>query len=102
MIFIGIACTLGSGAYVLVGPVIVNDAGPGIIISFLIAGVASFLSGIIKLIHEKKRFIWTTFLYKGLSYAELGARVPRSGSAFIYIYVTIGEFIAFVIGKAFS
>jgi hypothetical protein len=42
---LGIACTIGSGIYVLTGTVINHLAGPAVILSFVIASIATFLSG---------------------------------------------------------
>jgi APA family basic amino acid/polyamine antiporter len=74
---LGIGAVIGTGIFVIIGEAI-GDSGPAIVLSFLLAGI--------------------TCMFSALSYSELAAAIPVSGSAYTYTYATLGELVAFIIG----
>ena len=72
----GVGATVGTGIFFVLQEA-VPDAGPAVIVSFLIAGLAAGLSA--------------------LCYAELASAIPASGSTYSYAYHAMGELVAMVI-----
>ena len=78
LFLLGVGAVIGAGIFVLTGHAAAEHAGPAVILSFVLAGVACALAG--------------------LCYAEFAAMLPVSGSAYSYSYATLGEFVAWFIG----
>lgn len=75
---LGIGAIIGTGIFVLTGTVAAQNAGPAVVLSFVLAGIAS--------------------VFAALCYSEFASLVPMSGSAYTYAYATLGEFVAWIIG----
>ena len=78
LVSIGVGGIIGAGIFVLTGQAAANYAGPGIVISFILAGIAC--------------------AFAGFCYAEFASMIPIAGSAYTYSYATIGELAAWFIG----
>lgn len=76
--FLGVGAIIGAGIFVLTGVVAATHAGPAIVLSYIVAGLAC--------------------IFVALSYAELAASIGGCGSAYGYAYAGLGEIIAWIIG----
>lgn len=74
----GVGIVIGTGIFTLTGIQAKENAGPAVVISFLVAGIVSMLAAV--------------------CYAELASSVPTAGSAYTYAYATLGEVFAWIIG----
>ncbi|MFB2917330.1 APC family permease [Aerosakkonema funiforme] len=78
LIALSIGILIGAGIFVLTGQAAANHAGPGVVISFTMAGVGCAFSA--------------------LCYAEFATMIPIAGSAYTYAYATLGEVVAWIVG----
>src|SRR5213082_3424903 len=75
---LGIGAIIGTGIFVLTGTVAAQNSGPAVVLSFVLAGIAS--------------------IFAALCYSEFASLVPMAGSAYTYGYATLGELFAWIIG----
>ncbi len=74
----GVGAIIGAGIFVLTGTAAALYAGPAVILSFVLAGIAC--------------------AFVGLCYAELAALMPVSGSTYTYTYASLGQLVAWLVG----
>lgn len=74
----GVGIIIGTGIFTITGIQAKENAGPGVVLSFVIGGVVAMLAA--------------------LCYAELASSVPTAGSAYTYAFATLGETFAWIIG----
>jgi APA family basic amino acid/polyamine antiporter len=75
---LGMGAIIGAGIFVTTGAIAHQTAGPALLLSYVVAGIAC--------------------VFAALCYAEFASIVPVSGSAYTYAYATLGEFLAWVMG----
>jgi basic amino acid/polyamine antiporter, APA family len=80
LIALGIGAIIGAGLFVRTAAAAGDAAGPAVVISYIVAGIGC--------------------AFAGLCYAEFASMIPIAGSAYAYAYVTMGEFVAWIIGWA--
>jgi len=80
LIALGIGAIIGAGLFVRTAAAAGEAAGPAVVVSFIIAAIGC--------------------AFAGLCYAEFASMIPIAGSAYAYAYVTMGEFMAWIIGWA--
>jgi APA family basic amino acid/polyamine antiporter len=78
LMLMGIGCIIGTGIFVLTGIAAATQAGPAVVLSFLIASIPCIMAA--------------------LSYAELASSIGGCGSAYGYSYAAFGEMIAWIVG----
>jgi APA family basic amino acid/polyamine antiporter len=78
LIAFGLGSMVGGGIFATIGLGVHQFAGPSVVLSFLLAGLAC--------------------LFAAFAYAEIASMVPVAGSAYTYTYATLGELVAWVVG----
>jgi basic amino acid/polyamine antiporter, APA family len=78
LVALGIGAIIGAGIFSLTGIAAAENAGPAVVLSFVVAALAC--------------------TFAGMCYSELASMIPVAGSAYTYAYATMGEFIAWIIG----